>query len=147
MHHDLRGPPIYDAQKYGPTVFENYVADVNIDGQKVELSLWDTAGQEEYDRLRALSYPDSNVILICLAIDTLDALDNFQEKVCHGGCCSFLDRLDLTRPMAVDSRSLASLLRRPHYPGRLQGGPAVCWRDFRTLAPDNNHPRAGEPIP
>lgn len=63
-----------------PTVFENYVANVEVDGRKVELALWDTAGQEDYDRLRPLSYPDSNVILICFAIDSPDSLDNVLEK-------------------------------------------------------------------
>ena len=48
----------------------------------MELALWDTAGQEDYDRLRPLSYPDSHVILICFAIDSPDSLDNVQEKVC-----------------------------------------------------------------
>ncbi|KAJ9107608.1 hypothetical protein QFC21_001067 [Naganishia friedmannii] len=65
---------------YVPTVFENYVADVEVDGKKVELALWDTAGQEDYDRLRPLSYPDSHVILICYGIDSPDSLENVQEK-------------------------------------------------------------------
>ena len=38
-------------------------------------------GQEDYDRLRPLSYPDSHVILICFAIDSPDSLENVQEKV------------------------------------------------------------------
>ncbi|KAK9449909.1 small gtpase-binding protein [Limtongia smithiae] len=67
-------------QVYVPTVFENYVADVEVDGRHVELALWDTAGQEDYDRLRPLSYPDANVILICFSIDSPDSLDNVQEK-------------------------------------------------------------------
>jgi len=65
---------------YVPTVFENYVADVEVDGKHVELALWDTAGQEDYDRLRPLSYPDSHVILICFSVDSPDSLDNVQEK-------------------------------------------------------------------
>lgn len=68
-------------QTYVPTVFENYVADVDVDGKRVELALWDTAGQEDYDRLRPLSYPDSHVILICYAVDSPDSLDNVREKV------------------------------------------------------------------
>lgn len=40
-------------------------------------------GQEDYDRLRPLSYPDSHVILICFAVDSPDSLDNVQEKVMY----------------------------------------------------------------
>ncbi|TPX35152.1 hypothetical protein SeMB42_g07232 [Synchytrium endobioticum] len=65
---------------YVPTVFENYVADIVVDGKEIELALWDTAGQEDYDRLRPLSYPDSHVILICFAIDAPDSLENVSEK-------------------------------------------------------------------
>ena len=64
-----------------PTVFENYVADVEVDGKLIELALWDTGGVEDYDRLRPLSYPDSHVILICFYINSPDSLDNVLEKV------------------------------------------------------------------
>merc|ERR1712168_1297326 len=65
---------------YVPTVFENYVADIEVDGKQVELALWDTAGQEDYDRLRPLSYPDTHVILMCFSIDSPDSLENIPEK-------------------------------------------------------------------
>ena len=65
---------------YVPTVFENYVADIEVDGKNVELALWDTAGQEDYDRLRPLSYPDTDVILMCYSIDSPDSLENIPEK-------------------------------------------------------------------
>ena len=65
---------------YVPTVFENYVADIEVDGKCVELALWDTAGQEDYDRLRPLSYPDTDVILMCFSIDSPDSLENIPEK-------------------------------------------------------------------
>ncbi|CAF0757203.1 unnamed protein product [Adineta ricciae] len=65
---------------YVPTVFENYVSDIEIDGKQIELALWDTAGQEDYDRLRPLSYPDTDVILMCFAIDSPDSLENIPEK-------------------------------------------------------------------
>lgn len=68
---------------YIPTVFENYVADIQVDGKQVELALWDTAGQEDYDRLRPLSYPDTDVVLICFAIDSPDSLENVEEKVSY----------------------------------------------------------------
>lgn len=48
---------------------------------KVELSLWDTAGQEDYDRLRPLSYPESDVVLMCFSVDSASSLDNLTEKV------------------------------------------------------------------
>ncbi|KAJ3345497.1 GTP-binding protein Rho1, partial [Entophlyctis luteolus] len=63
-----------------PTVFANYVADLVVDGTRMQLSLWDTAGQEDYDRLRPLSYPDSHVVLICYAVDSPVSLANIKEK-------------------------------------------------------------------
>lgn len=69
-------------QDYRPTVFENYVCNKQVEGKLVELALWDTAGQEEYDRLRPLSYPDSHVVFICFAVDFPPSLENVEDKVC-----------------------------------------------------------------
>lgn len=71
-------------RNYVPTVFETYVQDMVVGSKPISLSLWDTAGQEEYDRLRPLSYPDSNVILVCFAIDCPPSLDNIIDKVFSG---------------------------------------------------------------
>jgi len=67
-------------KEYEPTIFENYVAEIRLDGKPVQLALWDTAGQEEYERLRPLSYSKSHVILIAFAIDTPDSLENVSVK-------------------------------------------------------------------
>lgn len=73
---------LWGCKAYVPTVFENYVTQVQFDGKVIELALWDTAGQEEYDRLRPLSYSESNVILIVFSIDFPTSLANVQDKVC-----------------------------------------------------------------
>ncbi|KKP01226.1 rho family, other [Trichoderma harzianum] len=69
-------------QKYVPTVFENYITYPTHPptGKTVELALWDTAGQEEYDRLRPLSYPETDLIFVCFAIDCPNSLDNVMDK-------------------------------------------------------------------
>lgn len=61
-------------------MFENYVHDIFIDNVHVELSLWDTAGQEEFDRLRSLSYDDTHAIMLCFSVDSPDSLENVESK-------------------------------------------------------------------
>lgn len=72
-----------NTQKYVPTVFENYITHVEHkpSGKGVELALWDTAGQEEYDRLRPLSYPETDLLFVCFAIDCPNSLENVVDKV------------------------------------------------------------------
>ncbi|KAJ4332822.1 RHO4 protein [Didymella glomerata] len=69
-------------EKYVPTVFENYITQTPHlpTGKMVELALWDTAGQEEYDRLRPLSYPETDIIFVCFAIDCPNSLENVMDK-------------------------------------------------------------------
>ena len=69
-----------DIKKYVPQVFEGYVADMEVDGKQLELALWDTVGREEYDRVRPLSYPDTDVILMCFSINSPDSLKNIPKK-------------------------------------------------------------------
>ncbi|ODQ79801.1 hypothetical protein BABINDRAFT_161495 [Babjeviella inositovora NRRL Y-12698] len=66
---------------YVPTIFETYLAQMLApDSQKhIALSLWDTAGQEEYDRLRPLSYPDVDIILACFSLTNQTSLQNIKD--------------------------------------------------------------------
>jgi len=65
---------------YIPTVFDNYVVNLTAGEQNIELGLWDTAGQEEYDRLRPLSYANANVFLLCFSIISPVSFENVTAK-------------------------------------------------------------------
>lgn len=65
---------------YIPTVFENYVTKIRSPkGKCIELALWDTAGQEEYNRLRPLSYTNVDVLMVCYSVDNKVSLKNVEE--------------------------------------------------------------------
>ncbi|XP_070318105.1 rho-related GTP-binding protein RhoG-like [Odocoileus virginianus] len=67
-------------EEYVPTVFDNYSAQTYVDGQIVILNLWDTAGQEEHDRLRTLSYPQTNIFVICFSIGSPSSYAKVRHK-------------------------------------------------------------------
>lgn len=67
-------------KEYIPTVFDNYETNVQLDGKQIYLGLWDTAGQEGYDRLRPLSYPQTDVFLICFSITSPNSFTNIEQK-------------------------------------------------------------------
>ncbi|KAH9990450.1 ras family-domain-containing protein [Russula vinacea] len=60
----------------------NHHIEVHLNGKTVQLALWDTAGQEEYEVAftTAVVFP-IHVILIAFAIDTIDSLENVTVKI------------------------------------------------------------------
>ena len=65
---------------YVPTVFDNYAVTVMIGDDPFTLGLFDTAGQEDYDRLRPLSYPSTDVFLVCFSVISPPSFENVKEK-------------------------------------------------------------------
>jgi small GTP-binding protein len=64
------------SREYLPTVFDNYSMNTVVDDTIVSIQLWDTAGQEEYASLRKLCYPQTDVFLVCFAVDSRASLEN-----------------------------------------------------------------------
>jgi len=68
-------------EEYVPTVFENYSTQIpRDDGSSILLHLWDTAGQEDYDRLRPLSYPGADIVLLCFSTVNRASFTAIKEK-------------------------------------------------------------------
>jgi len=66
--------------EYVPTVFDNYETAVMMDGVCYNLNLWDTAGQEEYDKLRHLSYPETDIFVVCFSVVDPDSFANVSAR-------------------------------------------------------------------
>ncbi|XP_051518646.1 rho-related GTP-binding protein Rho6-like [Myxocyprinus asiaticus] len=67
-------------ETYVPTVFENYTAGLELDEQRVELSLWDTSGSPYYDNVRPLCYSDADAVLLCFDISRPDTVESALKK-------------------------------------------------------------------
>ena len=64
-------------------VFDNYTTKVMIGGEEITIGLFDTAGQEDYDRLRPLSYPNTDIFLVCFSVVAPISFENIKEKVSY----------------------------------------------------------------
>ena len=66
--------------EYSAPSFDQFDVDIEAYGHYVRFIMLDTPGQEDYDRLRPLSYVGVHVVLICFSIESPDSLDNVEEK-------------------------------------------------------------------
>jgi Rho family protein len=117
-------------EAYIPTVFENYVTLVQHDSKLIEVALWDTAGQEEYDRLRPLSYPESDVILIVFSVDfptsLANVLDKWYPEVSHFCPTTPLLLIGTKTDLRTDSTTLRMLSAQGQVPITPEHGAAVA---------------------
>ncbi|XP_060210877.1 rac-like GTP-binding protein RHO1 [Lycium barbarum] len=65
---------------YVPTVFDNFSATVVVNGATVNLGLWDTAGHEDYNRLRPLSYRGADVFILAFSLISKANYENVSKK-------------------------------------------------------------------
>lgn len=65
---------------YVPNAFDNTSASEMVDGKTVSLGLWDTIGQADYDRLRPLSYPDTDVIVLLYSVVNRDSFTSVSTR-------------------------------------------------------------------
>ncbi|XP_059214707.1 rho-related GTP-binding protein RhoF [Centropristis striata] len=67
-------------EKYAPSVFEKYVTTISVGGKEIKLNLYDTAGQDDYDRLRPLSYQEVDLVLVCFDVTNPTSYENVMIK-------------------------------------------------------------------
>ncbi|XP_077978787.1 uncharacterized protein LOC144434207 [Glandiceps talaboti] len=65
---------------YIPTVFDDIGVELEVRGELYTLKLYDTAGQEDYVRLRPLSYPQTDVFLVCFSVASPSSFENVRNK-------------------------------------------------------------------
>ena len=67
-------------KQYVPTIFDNYSCNLMVSGKTINLGLWDTVGQDDYNRIRPLSYPHTDVFLVCFSLVNPSSYENVRAK-------------------------------------------------------------------
>ncbi|CAF2491769.1 unnamed protein product [Rotaria sp. Silwood2] len=106
---------VYDTfdPTHAPTIFDTYATTIQIDDKKITLALFDTAGQEDYDVLRPLSYNDTNIVLICFSVNhpvsARNVIEKWNPEVRHfcNSCPVILVACQID--LRIDSQTIAKL--------------------------------------
>lgn len=75
-----KGTKIPDRRISRPDLCPIWGGKNRIGDEPYTLGLFDTAGQEDYDRLRPLSYPQTDVFLVCFSVTSPASFENVREK-------------------------------------------------------------------
>ncbi|KAM4715979.1 ras-related C3 botulinum toxin substrate 1-like [Anableps anableps] len=67
-------------KEWTPSVFEKHNVSVMVDGSQVTLQLWDHTGLAEYDELRRLSFPQTDVFLLCFSLVHPSTFESVRRK-------------------------------------------------------------------
>lgn len=66
--------------EYMPTAFDDYSVVVTVDSKPVQMQLCDTAGQDDFDAIRPLCYPNTDIFLLCFSVVSPTSFNNVLEK-------------------------------------------------------------------
>ncbi|KAG0438024.1 Transforming protein RhoA [Dictyocoela muelleri] len=68
------------SMSYSSTYFDTFSYLTNYKDKCIELKCWDIAGSDDYDRIATLAYPNTNIVLLCYAVDSMTSFKNLQSK-------------------------------------------------------------------
>uniref|UniRef100_A0AC35GN55 Rho GTPase n=1 Tax=Panagrolaimus sp. PS1159 TaxID=55785 RepID=A0AC35GN55_9BILA len=66
--------------QYTPTAFDDYAIEALVNGKTKIVTVCDTAGEEDFNQLRPLSYPDADVFIVCYSVERPDSVKRIREK-------------------------------------------------------------------
>ena len=64
---------------YIPTIYDSYLPQFKVDNETIDVAFWDTAGQSDYANLRTLSFPQTDVFMLCFSLINRKSFENIKS--------------------------------------------------------------------
>jgi Ras-related C3 botulinum toxin substrate 1 len=117
-------------------ILDNYIVSLNANGRELELALWDTAGQEDFDRLRPLSYGNTDVFLLCFSVvdpvSFINVSDKWLPELRHFQPSTPIILVGTKSDLRKDENAIEALKRRGQVPVSLEQAEAAA-RKMRAV--------------